>query len=729
MGKGAWRFLGGLLTVLLLVASIVAPASGAEGTDELGLATGAAQWWLDREAERSFPQWKGAALTSGQPYYDIEGYLVCHMFGVQKDARAVGTIVIGSSAYDNVCLEVNNGAPPSVPTAVEARASLEKDLGLVVREDAVRQPKRLLHLGIVSNYALYEVEGRSLAVHLRTKRAVLGSDLRRSIATPEQHRQYKSQTSNLLSGDEEKVLRVPHHSMADGAIPEGMRNNKNCGPTSAAMIVDYHRGGLEQEQQQGPNQHEPSHENFEGWPANHNRLYDTMGCNQTPPWPGVPPEYALPPGHPGQGWVDYSTERLYSNFSHRPVLPSYPTWVDIKASIQKEDPLLIMFGLFSPAPDWHWNAVKGYEVSGGVVYVWTNDPWDNPTERRFAWIDYYASSWLVFIDRASTTLDGELVLQGGLRPYAGHDVPLTLKIYNAATQLDYNNILTEKALFVYTKPNPDGGLEITGINQQAHTDSFRLPWAPVGTYQMTLVSPHTLVNLRKNVVMDQATPAGVNMGTLLEGNADDGVQVYGEDFSMLLNDYLQTPGGPKWNVGRCDFDRDGQVRVLDFTLLTMNYNLTSPRTIVEGARTGGVKTYGTVNLSLNTTAQNIRVGDRFYVTIDAATGSESLTGVDAFVNFDPAYLRVVSLTAGDTLPSVFRRAYNNTAGTIDLCLGNNESPVSGSFTVGTVRFEAKAATGGTDVVFNLQSQRKTDVAYEGNSLLGTTTNLTVAIQP
>ena len=74
-------------------------------------------------------------------------------------------------------------------------------------------------------------------------------------------------------------------------------------------------------------------------------------------------------------------------------------------------------------------------------------------------------------------------------------------------------------------------------------------------------------------------PVTTDMGTLLEGNANDDVQITGADFSMLLNDYLEVPGGGELNNGGCDFDHNGQVASVDFSLLEQNYSETSPQTV------------------------------------------------------------------------------------------------------------------------------------------------------
>jgi hypothetical protein len=167
-------------------------------------------------------------------------------------------------------------------------------------------------------------------------------------------------------------------------------------------------------------------------------------------------------------------------------------------------------------------------------------------------------------------------LQGGLRPTEGYDVPLTMKLYGSTTVLTYSNILTETPLNTFSTGN--GDISITETDTGTKTITFQVVGLPSGTYNITLFSPHCLINLRNGV---EIASSSIDMGTLLEGNANDDVQIAGADFSMLLNDYLETSSGDDWNSGRCDFDRNGQVTSIDFSALAANYNLTSPQTVGE----------------------------------------------------------------------------------------------------------------------------------------------------
>ena len=163
-----------------------------------------------------------------------------------------------------------------------------------------------------------------------------------------------------------------------------------------------------------------------------------------------------------------------------------------------------------------------------------------------------------------------------MRPTAGYDVPLTLKLYDQATTLTINNILTETPLYTFTKS--DGAIIITNTNTSTKTITLQVTGLSVGTFNITLFTPHALINLRNGQAI-AASGTSFDMGTLLEGNADDSEQITGADFSLLLNDYLQIDSGDEWHGGRCDFDYSGQVTSVDFSLLIANYNETSPQTV------------------------------------------------------------------------------------------------------------------------------------------------------
>lgn len=168
---------------------------------------------------------------------------------------------------------------------------------------------------------------------------------------------------------------------------------------------------------------------------------------------------------------------------------------------------------------------------------------------------------------------GTVTLQGSNRPPDGLNVPLTVRLFSSDTTLNSANILTEPAAYCFST-----AAQTVSITQTSPlTSGITFTTAPTiipGIYHISLTSEHCLVNLKRNVTVTGDTT--VDMGILLEGNADNNNQIFGADLNMLLCDFLQQPGDAKWNGGRCDFDGDGQVTAVDFSALAINYTLTSP---------------------------------------------------------------------------------------------------------------------------------------------------------
>jgi len=178
-----------LLVVLLLMPAVAFANRGDLVQEDLSLAKHSAQMWLETQAESVFPEMDGANLTSTLPYYDLEDNLICYMFALSKNGEIVGTIVVGSSLYNYDIFEVNTGTPPPIPTAAEVSSSLEEYPRLKAKEEDIGKPKRLLYLGCCAEYALYQIEGQSVAIHLRTKQAALASDLKFYTPTPDEYQQ------------------------------------------------------------------------------------------------------------------------------------------------------------------------------------------------------------------------------------------------------------------------------------------------------------------------------------------------------------------------------------------------------------------------------------------------------------------------------------------------------------------------------------------------------------
>lgn len=95
------------------------------------------------------------------------------------------------------------------------------------------------------------------------------------------------------------------------------------------------------------------------------------------------------------------------------------------------------------------------------------------------------------------------------------------------------------------------------------------------SFDIEVKHSHTLSNKKFGIpVSGPASP--INMGTLLEGDADNNNAVSLADFSILRTTYAQTC--PPCD-DRADFNVDGYISILDFSLLRTNYTRSGPITV------------------------------------------------------------------------------------------------------------------------------------------------------
>jgi hypothetical protein len=402
MKRESMRLIPGVILAVLLLVPGLALAEDSSPQSDVKLAEHSAQMWLETQAESAFPEMQGANLTSTQPYYDLEDNLICYMFAISKNGKIVGTIVVGSSLYNYDIFEVNTGSPPPMPTAAEVSSSLEEYTGLKATEEDVGKPKRLLYLGCCAEYALYQIEGQSVAIHLRTKRGAVASDLKFYMATPDEYQQHKSNRVGLGVDGEPVILNVTHKWMGNYTLYDEHRNNNNCGPTSGSMIVCYYKK-------------EHGYVNFDDWTKCHSDpddgtggLYNTMKCNW--PWP----KEGVWPGEAGLGWVNYAQMCGYS-FDYAGEYAQFDSYEDIMSYINQEAPPMILFVIGgykdeggNVTPDFHWNALKGYQQTADADFIFTVDPWYSPEVRQINYALCVGNlTWLTYI--VAITVPGDIV--------------------------------------------------------------------------------------------------------------------------------------------------------------------------------------------------------------------------------------------------------------------------------------------------------------------------------
>ena len=261
---------------------------------------------------------------------------------------------------------------------------------------------------------------------------------------------------------------------------------------------------------------------------------------------------------------------------------------------------------------------------------------------------------------------------------------------------------------------------------------FTLSSLTPGTYDILVKNAHTLSRLRSSVTLNAGTNA-VDFGTLLEGDADGNDIVNSNDFSILATAYY-----PKPYDARADFNEDDYVQSMDFSLLATNFNQSGEGLGMGGVASVGIKD-GTVNVSLSTLSSAVAEGEIFGVEVRVLAGSQAVDVAEAHIDFDPLYLQVVeedgapasTIEGGVILDVPLQNHVDNDAGEIDYAAGTFGAQPSDTFVLATIRFKALLETAGssTPLVFVHQLPRKTDVNYEGSSVLAGAMGGSVAIDP
>ncbi len=159
-----------------------------------------------------------------------------------------------------------------------------------------------------------------------------------------------------------------------------------------------------------------------------------------------------------------------------------------------------------------------------------------------------------------------------------------------------------------------------------------------------------------------------------------------------------------------------------FSLITIMVFTILPSTSVAIAGDVGI----VIDLVLLPATQTVEVDDVFSINIEAQCNGQDVTGISAFLDFDPTYLQVQSVTPGVTLDLVIQNTYDNTAGTIDYSAGTLTTPYpSDTFTIATVTFKKIDEVNSTLINFSTNFPRESNVDYGGTSKLRNLTGATV----
>lgn len=184
----------------------------------------------------------------------------------------------------------------------------------------------------------------------------------------------------------------------------------------------------------------------------------------------------------------------------------------------------------------------------------------DPPKRRLWVADNSYNRVYEFCLSGGAAVNISIGLEGTARPVpAGWQIPLFVGFYLQGADVLYDPTMYYCRLTT-NKSGDDAVSQVPGV-------------AP-GTYDITVVSDHTLLNVKRSVVIAKPNTT-VDMGTLLEGDVqmDGFVDFY--DFGIFAWAWLTSTTDPDFDE-MADFDRNEFIDIFDLSLLTSNWLKSSP---------------------------------------------------------------------------------------------------------------------------------------------------------
>jgi hypothetical protein len=212
-----------------------------------------------------------------------------------------------------------------------------------------------------------------------------------------------------------------------------------------------------------------------------------------------------------------------------------------------------------------------------------------------------------------------------------------------------------------------------------------------GVYDARIRNLHTLRNVKRNLTI--IGPATIDMGTLLEGDADADNRVRSSDYALLSASYFTQEGEAGFDP-RTDFDEDNRIRSSDYALLSSNYFMSGDIEVPGLSALADLQGLsGTVDVALEPGTTQATVGVPFTLTLMAHAHDQPFVALDADIRFPPHLLQVIGpdgqpATTIEPLPplSAFYNRVDNVAGRILYAAGVMLSTVSGDIQVAQIRF-------------------------------------------
>jgi len=199
------------------------------------------------------------------------------------------------------------------------------------------------------------------------------------------------------------------------------------------------------------------------------------------------------------------------------------------------------------------------------------------------------------------------------------------------------------------------------------------------------------------------------------------------DFSILASTFGLGAGDPGFDP-RADFNQDTFVTILDFSLLAANFGQCGAPDPSIPPFMPIVPSAGTVVMAVVPSMTEVNVGETFEIVVEVQAGEQEVDGASAYLNFDPAIVRVDAMVSGGVLPIVLDNRFDNSAGTLNFAAGTFVPPFpSGTFNLVTIQMTALAVSAGSALDFNAVLPRQTNVTSGGVSVFDHAEDGTVVV--
>ena len=259
-------------------------------------------------------------------------------------------------------------------------------------------------------------------------------------------------------------------------------------------------------------------------------------------------------------------------------------------------------------------------------------------------IAYQGSSVLDAVDNARVSVDG-VVIRGQIELEGRPDTPHASWV--TPLQVTLMKVGDEIPSYTFRVESDRNGF-------------FTLPPVALGNYRMGIKGAHTL----QRVVTVDATGASptVKVDVLLEGDAASNDTVDVLDVSSLVSRFSMCQG-EQWYADTADFNNDGCVNTLDFSLLAKNFGkVGEPLVPSKNVRADISRMVGEIAAK--------QQGERFTLAIKVdETETEQFDSAAFYLSFNPDDVRVLAVTPDAQFDNIVRNDVDNELGKLNLAVG------------------------------------------------------------